>query len=122
MPFYAIGVFTGFSMAGFGMASYHRRNKGQGWRHKLVINVAGAVYTGLVVMIFAVVKFTEGAWLIVVIFPLLVFALIKLNRGYRMESRVLEGSGGRKPPAPPNYARRTVWSSWTRSTWRRSPR
>jgi hypothetical protein len=75
-----------------------------------VISVAGAVYTGLVVVIFAVVKFTEGAWLVVVVFPLLVIAFIRLNREYRMESRVLERIGARgKPPEPPTYARRTVY-------------
>jgi amino acid transporter len=110
IPFYAIGVFTGFTMAGFGMARYHRRNKGPGWRRHIVISVAGAVYTGLVVVIFAVVKFTEGAWLVVVVFPLLVIAFIRLNREYRMESQVLERIGKRsKPPEPPTYARRTVY-------------
>ena len=38
IPFYAIGVFTGFSMAGFGMAKYHKRVKESGWRRRLVIN------------------------------------------------------------------------------------
>ncbi|HEV8280059.1 MAG TPA: amino acid permease [Streptosporangiaceae bacterium] len=110
IPFYAIGVFTGFTMAGFGMARYHRRNKGPGWRRHTVISVTGAVYTGLVVVIFAVVKFTEGAWLVVVVFPLLVIAFIRLNREYRMESQVLERIGKRsKPPEPPTYARRTVY-------------
>ena len=75
VPFYAIGVFTGFSMAGFGMARYHRRTKEPGWRRRLVINFTAGVYTALVVVIFAIVKFTEGAWLVVVVFPVLVFAL-----------------------------------------------
>ncbi len=43
VPFYAIGVFTGFSMAGFGMARYHLRTREPGWRHKLVINIIGGV-------------------------------------------------------------------------------
>ena len=110
IPFYAIGVFTGFTMAGFGMARYHRRNKSPGWRRHTVISVVGGVYTGLVVVIFAIVKFTEGAWLVVVVFPLLVVAFIRLNREYRMESRVLERISTRsKPPQPPTYARRTVY-------------
>jgi amino acid transporter len=108
VPFYAIGVFTGFSMAGFGMARYHRRTKEPAWRRRLVINFTAGVYTALVVVIFAIVKFTEGAWLVVVVFPVLVFAFIRLNRRYRVEAEVLEDIGGRKPPDPPNYARRTV--------------
>jgi amino acid transporter len=108
VPFYAIGVFTAFSMAGFGMARYHHRHQEQGWRHKLVINFSAGVLTSIVVVVFAVVKFTEGAWLIVIIFPLMVFGLIKLNSRYREEAEVLDYLGGRKPPDPPNYARRTV--------------
>ena len=108
VPFYAIGVFTAFSMAGFGMARYHHRTKEPGWRRRLVINFSAGVLTSIVVVIFAIVKFTEGAWLIVIIFPLLVFALIKLNGRYRIEAEVLEDIGGRKPPDPPNYARRVV--------------
>ena len=85
VPFYAIGVFTGFSMAGFGMVRYHLRQREQGWRRKLVINLTGGIYTALVVLIFAVVKFTEGAWLVVIVFPIGVFAFIRLNRQYRTE-------------------------------------
>ncbi len=51
IPFYAIGVFTGFAMAGFGMARYHRRTRERGWRRKLVINLAGGIYTALVVLL-----------------------------------------------------------------------
>jgi len=110
VPFYAIGVFTGFSMAGFGMARYHRRTREQGWRRRRVINLTGGIYTALVVVIFAVAKFTEGAWLVVVVFPVMVFAFIRLNREYTLESRVLERIGGRpKPPDVPNFPRRTVF-------------
>jgi amino acid transporter len=110
VPFYAIGVFTGFSMAGFGMARYHTRTKEPAWRRRRVINFAAGVYAALVVVIFAIVKFTEGAWLVVVVFPIGVFAFIRLNREYRMESEVLERIGSRpKPPEPPTYARRTVY-------------
>jgi amino acid transporter len=108
VPLYAIGVFTGFAMAGFGMARYHNRVREQGWRRRRIINTVGGIYTALVVVIFAVVKFTEGAWVIVILFPLLVYGLIQVNRRYRMEAEVLENIGGRKPPHPPNYTRRTV--------------
>jgi hypothetical protein len=105
-------VFTGFAMAGFGMAKYHKRVKERGWRRRRIINGTAAVYTAIVVVIFAVVKFTEGAWLIVIVFPVLVFLLIRLNREYRMESEVLENIGDRRaagiPPRQPNYSRRVV--------------
>jgi hypothetical protein len=99
-------------MAGFGMVRYHLRQREQGWRRRLVINLTGGIYTALVVVIFAVVKFTEGAWLVVVVFPIGVFAFIRLNREYRAESRVLRNIGERRASGqasnPPNYTRRVV--------------
>jgi amino acid transporter len=112
VPFYAIGVFTAFTMAGFGMAKYHHRQKEPGWRRKLVINFSAGVLSAIVVVIFAVVKFTEGAWLIVIIFPVMVFALIRLNREYRSEAEVLRHIEGRvaagQAPNQPNFTRRVV--------------
>jgi hypothetical protein len=108
IAFYAIGVFTGFAMAGFGMARYHRRTGEPGWRRRLIINAVGGACTALVVVLFAVVKFTEGAWLIVVIFPALVYALIRLNRQYRKEAVILDDLGEDLHPHPPNYSRRVV--------------
>jgi amino acid transporter len=108
IAFYAIGVFTGFAMAGFGMARYHLRTREAGWRRRLVINAAGGTYTALVVVLFAVVKFTEGAWLIVIIFPVLVYMLIRLNRQYRKEAAILEDLEDDLHPHTPNYSRRVV--------------
>jgi amino acid transporter len=112
VPFYAIGVFTAFSMAGFGMARYHTRVKEPGWRRKRVINFSAGVLTAIVVVIFAVVKFTEGAWLVVVLFPILVFTLIRLNHQYRAEAGALQTIGDRRAsgvgPSQPNYSRRVV--------------
>jgi amino acid transporter len=105
IPFYAIGVFTGFTMAGFGMARYHLRTREAGWRRRLVINTAGGTYAALVVMLFAVVKFTEGAWLVVILFPSLVCLLICLNREYRMESTALENPSEEGTAAEPGYSR-----------------
>src|SRR5215471_14943533 len=110
VPFYAIGVFTAFTLAGFGMAKYHYTRKEPGWRHKLVINFSAGVTSLVVVLIFAVVKFTEGAWLVIILFAAGVPALIRLNREYGREAEVLERIGTRKtPPQPPNYSKRTVF-------------
>jgi amino acid transporter len=110
VPFYAIGVFTAFAMAGFGMAKYHHTHREPGWRRRRVINASAGVLTSIVVVIFAIVKFTEGAWLVLVLFAVGVPALIRLNREYTMESQVLERIGERpRPPEPPKYPRRTVY-------------
>jgi amino acid transporter len=109
VPLYAIGVFTAFSMAGFGMARYQSRHRTPGWRRRQVINFSAGVLTLIVVAIFAVVKFTEGAWLVLVLFAVLVPALIKLNREYGAEAEVLEAISENQPPPAPHYARRTVF-------------
>jgi amino acid transporter len=110
VPFYALGVFTAFTMAGFGMAKYHHRMREPGWKRKLVINFSAGVTSLIVVLIFAIVKFTEGAWLVVILFIVGVPALIRLNRQYRMEATVLENIESRgKPPEPPTYSRRSVY-------------
>ena len=108
VPLYAIGVFTAFSMAGFGMARFHSRHRTPGWRRRMVINFSAGVLTLIVVAIFAIVKFTEGAWVVVVLFVVLVPALIRLNGEYRSESEVLETLSENQPPPPPHYGRRTV--------------
>ena len=90
VPLFAMGVFTGFSMAGYGMTKYNLGHREPGWRSRVVVNLSAAILSTIVVLIFAVAKFTEGAWLVVVVFPILVFALMRLNRQYRAESSVLE--------------------------------
>jgi hypothetical protein len=108
VPFYAIGVFTGFSMAGYGMTKHHLDQRERGWRRKLVINLSAAILSTVVVGIFAVAKFTEGAWLVVVVFPLLVIALIRLNREYRAEAAILEAFRTDRPELV-KYARHRVF-------------
>ena len=109
VPLYAIGVFTAFSMAGFGMAKYHSRHRTPGWRRRMIINFSAGVMTMIVVAIFAVVKFTEGAWVVVVLFAVLVPALIRMNREYTAETEVLETISENQPPPAPHYSRRTVF-------------
>jgi amino acid transporter len=92
VPFFAIGVFTAFAMAGYGMSKHHFTHRGRGWRRKMIVHFSTGLLSTTVVEIFVVAKFTEGAWLIVVVFPLLVFGLMRLNRQYRAEASVLEMS------------------------------
>ncbi|MGX7681167.1 amino acid permease [Jatrophihabitans sp. DSM 45814] len=106
VPFYAIGVFTGFTMAGFGMARYHHRQREPGWRRKLAINFSGGLVSLLIVLIFAVVKFTEGAWLVVLLFPLGWLTLMRLNTQYRAEARALNVITAQAPQAGKEKAKK----------------
>lgn len=99
---YAIGVFTGFTMAGAGMVKHHITHKEAGWRHKMWINGSAAVVSGLVVLIFAVTKFTQGAWVVVLLFPILMYTLIRTHRLYAAEAAVLgEGAAERAVESKP---------------------
>ncbi len=109
VPFYALGVFTAFTLTGFGMARYHHRVRESAWRRRMVINFSAGLTSLIVVLIFAIVKFKEGAWLVIILFAAGVPALIWLNREYQIEAKVLERIGSReRPPDPPTYSRRTV--------------
>ncbi len=108
IPVFAIGVFTGFSMAGYGMTKHHLTHREPGWRRRLAINLSAGIGSTVVVAIFAVAKFTEGAWLVVVVFPLLVFALMRLNREYRAEAGILEMFRTERPELV-KYARHRVF-------------
>ena len=89
VAFYALGVFTGFTLAGFGMARHVKRNKSENWRTKYVINTIAGSVSLVVVIIFSIVKFTEGAWIILLIAPIAVVSLLRLNRRYVREQAVL---------------------------------
>jgi amino acid transporter len=110
IPFYAIGVFTGFTMAGVGMAKHHRTHREPGWRRRYVINMTSGLVSSLVVIIFAVVKFGSGAWLVVLLFPAGWCVLTRLNRRYRAESTSLElATWIRQDQADaPHYSQHTV--------------
>jgi amino acid transporter len=85
IPLYAIGVFTSFTLSQAGMAKRHLRIKEPHWQLGLAINGTGAVATGIVTVVIAVTKFTHGAWVIMILVPVMVFVLVRLNRQYESE-------------------------------------
>ena len=97
---YAVGVFTGFTMAGAGMARHHLRLREKGWKYKLVINGFAAVLSLSVVLIFVIVKFREGVWIVVVLFVILVPTLIRLHKQYDEERKELEENVSKAAIAP----------------------
>jgi amino acid transporter len=90
IPMYAIGVFTGFTMAGTGMVAHHWRHRDQHWRKGVAVNAVAAAVCAVVVIVFAIAEFTQGAWVVVIVMPLIVYALVRTNREYREEDAVLE--------------------------------
>ena len=82
IPLYAIGVFLSFTMAQVGLVLKWRREKSKGWQRKAFINGIGAVVTFFVVVIFSITKFEEGAWIVVVITPILLWVITKISQHY----------------------------------------
>ncbi len=105
---YAIGVFTGFFMAGCGLVKHFIDRPNEPKRAlKIFINAAAAACSICVVGIFAVTKFTEGAWVVVVVFPIGVWALIKVNKRYRDEAATLTAASA--DTANPKYRRQVMY-------------
>ncbi len=87
--FYAIGVFTGFTLACFGMTRHALRSKSKSWKLKVFINSLSGSVSLLVVLIFSVVKFTQGAWIVLVAGPILVITFLRLRSQYTREQSAL---------------------------------
>ncbi len=100
IPLYAIGVFTSFTLSQAGMAKKHITDKEQGWRLGLFVNGLGAVTTGVVTIVIGVFKFSGGAWFIMLLVPILVFLLVRLNHAYESEKEELEHEAALAAGAP----------------------
>ena len=92
---YAIGVFTGFTLAGAGMVARHLREKGGHWRRGVFINALSASVTSLVVLVFIFAKFLEGAWIIVIVGPIMYFSLLRFHKQYLREEKAFEANSAK---------------------------
>jgi hypothetical protein len=98
IPVFAIGVFVGFTLSQAGMVKHWHEQHGRGWARRALINGLGAVLTTAALAIELVSKFTEGAWLVVLIIPLFVLFFMRIQRAYDRIGAFLEL--GRTPPPP----------------------
>jgi len=98
IPLYAVGVFISFTLSQSGMVRYWWRRRGPGWRHRLAINGTGALATGIVTLVIAATKFTHGAWIVVVVIPLLVVTFLAMHRHYEEVAEALTLEGLEGPP------------------------
>ncbi|HZQ58013.1 MAG TPA: amino acid permease [Acidimicrobiales bacterium] len=90
IPLYAIGVFTSFTMSQSGMAKHHWTNREPGWRKGIFINGFGAFLSLVVDVVILLTKFLAGAWVVVLLVPIMVYALTRLNKQYEAEAHELE--------------------------------
>jgi amino acid transporter len=98
IPLFAIGVFVGFTLSQAGMVRHWHERRGRGWLRRAMINGLGAVLTLAALAIELVSKFTEGAWLVVIVVPLLVLMFTRIAAAYARIGALLEIG---KTPGPP---------------------
>jgi amino acid transporter len=83
IPLFAVGVFVAFTLAQSGMVAHWWNYREIGWRRRLAINLVGAALSGAVAIIAAATKFAAGAWIVVILIPLIVLACRRIHGAYQ---------------------------------------
>ena len=89
IPLYSVGVFLCFTLSQTGMVKHWLRTRESGWRWRMAINAAGGLLTGVVLGIVVFEKFADGAYLVVILVPLLVAMMMFIHRQYARSRREL---------------------------------
>jgi amino acid transporter len=101
IPLYAVGVFASFTLSQAGMVVHWRKQRGPNWQRSAAINGLGAVATGVVTLVIAATKFVHGAWLVLVLIPVLIGLFWAIRRHYAR----LETDGQPELPLEPTAIR-----------------
>jgi len=97
IPLYAVGVFLSFTLSQAGMVRHHQKERERGYKRNIVINGVGACATAIVLLIVGGTKFTSGAWVPLVVIPLIVLMFKAINRHYSTVAASLRVDPGFKP-------------------------
>src|SRR5215831_16077443 len=100
IPLYAVGVFLSFTLSQAGMVKRWLIKRGPHWRKKLVVNGIGAVTTAIATTIIASTKFMHGAWIVIVLIPLLIMMFRGIRSHYKAVTEQVSLSRGHRPPIP----------------------
>jgi amino acid transporter len=93
IPLFAVGVFVAFTLSQAGMVLHWRRERGRRWRLKAVLNGVGALATGMTAVVVGASRFVEGAWITVVVIPLLALGFVQIRAHYRKVAQQLSMQG-----------------------------
>ncbi len=96
IPLYAVGVFLSFTLSQAGMVRHWLKEEHPA-PHHILLNGLGAATTGVVTIVIAVSKFTHGAWMVIVLIPLIVLGFSRVNQHYQKVARQLSLAGARRP-------------------------
>jgi amino acid transporter len=89
IPLFAVGVFLCFTLSQGGMVAHWWRSRDTGWRWKLAVNGGGALVTAAVTLVVLGTKLTQGAWIVLLLVPLIVLNVNAIHRHYRAARRSL---------------------------------
>ena len=95
IPLYAVGVFLSFTLSQGGMVKHWFSLREPGWKWKAFVNGMGAVATFIVLIVFGIVKFAHGAWVVIILVPVLVMIFFRINGHYRSVAQQLSLQGYR---------------------------
>ncbi|MFL6448963.1 MAG: APC family permease [Bryobacteraceae bacterium] len=114
IPLFAVGAFLAFTMSQAGMVAHWKRDGGPRARHSLLLNLVGALATGLTVLVVICAKFNEGAWITLVAIPVLLFTMYGVHRHYEKIRREIETVTPLEAPLPRPPILVVTMQSWTR--------
>jgi amino acid transporter len=100
IPLYAVGVFISFTLSQAGMVRRWLVKKGTHWRKKLMVNGVGAVTTGVATVIIASTKFLHGAWIVIVLIPVLISWFRSVHAHYKAVAEQVNLGRDHRPPQP----------------------
>jgi amino acid transporter len=101
IPLYAVGVFVSFTLSQLGMVRYWVRHRQPWWPWRATLNGVGATATGAVTLVIATTKFTHGAWIVILLLPVLVLLLVTIRRHYDDVAGQLSLEGAVPDALPP---------------------
>lgn len=94
IPLYALGVFLSFTLSQAGMVHHWFANREPGWRRSSIVNGVGSVTTGIVFLVILEAKFSEGAWVVVILIPIFASVFFLIGRFYSAMRRMMHVAPG----------------------------
>jgi amino acid transporter len=82
IPLYAVGVFTSFTLSQGGMVAHHFKLREPHWKQSLILNLLGAITTLVVLAVIIYSKFAQGAWMVILMIPVIVYAFTRIHAHY----------------------------------------
>jgi hypothetical protein len=114
IPLFAIGAFLAFTMSQAGMVAHWKRERGSGWRHNMLLNLVGAIATGLTVLLVIVAKFAEGAWITLIAIPAFLAIMYRVHHHYEKLRKEISLDKPLEPSLPKPPILVITVNAWTR--------